>query len=141
VATFFSNSHDAGTGDSFTGGGQAGYQMQFGHFVVGVEGDFNRTSNSSSSQFSETQTFLQDESDDDKVNTPSQIFSELFSTTDFDSFRKAEAEWTASARARFGYAKGPLMLYVTGGVAFAEVNVFARDTARTNFYEIIPLIG
>lgn len=133
IATFSSSAHGPGSDDSFMGGGQAGYQMQFGHFVVGVEGDFNRAATNASTSFEETQSFIQASEGDG--NVPQGLFgADLHSTTDFESFRKAETNWTASARARLGYAKGPVMLYGTGGVAFAQVKVFAQDTARTNFF-------
>lgn len=136
--TFFSEGHNIGpaSDDSFMGGVQAGFQKQFGHFVVGVEGDFNRTATKSSNNFEDTVTFLQDCINCDGGDpSPDGIFqSELFSTTDFESVRQAEMNWNASARLRVGYAKGPLMLYATGGVAFAQLKVSAQDTARTNFF-------
>ncbi len=48
---------DAGSDDAFTGGGQLGFNYQFGqHFLIGLEGDFNRTSTSRSQTFLGTDT-------------------------------------------------------------------------------------
>jgi opacity protein-like surface antigen len=118
---------DAGSHDGFTGGGQLGYNRQFGHWVIGVEGDFNRTSNSTTQTFTGTQTssfFL---------NTDGVGGTEFVAVTDVTSIRRVETDWTASARARFGWASDHVLLYVTGGAAWTHLNVFANDTARTDF--------
>ena len=113
---------DVGSDDGFTGGGQLGFNYQFGqHFLVGLEGDFNRTQTSASQTFSGTDT----------------NFFDLvgFAVTDITAIRRVETDWSASARARFGWVNGHVLLYVTGGAAWTDINVFAHDTARTEFFE------
>jgi outer membrane immunogenic protein len=116
-----SNSFDGGSDGGFMGGGQLGFNKQFGHFVVGVEGDFERTATSRSLSFTGTQTNFADPFE--------------FAVTDITVIRKAETDWQASARARFGWANGHTLLYVTGGAAWAHLSVSADDTARTEFFE------
>ena len=111
---------DAGTDGGFTGGGQVGYNRQFGHFLIGLEGDFNRTDTSRWVRFTGTQTNFFGKGD--------------FAVTDVDINRRADTDWTASARARLGWVKDHVLLYATGGAAFTHVNVFQNDTARTEFF-------
>jgi outer membrane immunogenic protein len=112
------NSIDLGTSESLTGGGQVGYQYQWGHFVFGVEGDFNRTGNSRWASFDHSFAIPAFASDNGRERAD----------LNFDISRKVETDWEASARARLGYARGPILIYVTGGVAFADVNVTASDS-------------
>jgi outer membrane immunogenic protein len=116
-----SSSFDGGSDGGFMGGGQLGFNKQFGHFVVGVEGDFERTATSRTLSFTGTQTNFADPFD--------------MAVTDITVTRKAETDWQASARARLGWANGHTLLYVTGGAAWAHLNVRAEDTARTEFFE------
>ncbi len=113
--------------DGLIGGGQLGYNRQFGHFVVGIEGDFQRTSTHGGQTFSGTETF----SFFDNIDG---LFPGEFVVTDLTTERKAEMNWTASARGRLGYANGHVLFYVTGGVAFADVKVIAQNTAVSSFY-------
>jgi outer membrane immunogenic protein len=110
-----------GTELSWIGGGQVGGQYQFGHFVVGLEGDYERTSISAWKTFTSTRVI------------PQVPFSNEEADIRFIATRKAETDWTASARGRVGYAHGPLLIYATGGVAFADVTVWAIDTAMVTF--------
>jgi outer membrane immunogenic protein len=90
---------------SYTAGVFAGYRMQFGWAVVGVEGDFNfKSANSSSSLAVET----------------------CFESSDYCTFETKSGNikqtWDASIRGRFGWLVTPwTLLYVTGGVAFGEI--------------------
>ena len=110
-----------GTDLSWIGGGQVGGQYQFGHFVVGVEGDFEGTSTTSWRTFTERRVI------------PQVPFGNEEADIDFAATRKVKTDWTASARARLGYAHGPVLIYATGGVAFADVNVWAIDRAMVTF--------
>lgn len=123
-----------GSDDGFTGGGQVGFNKQWGHFVVGLEGDFNRTSTSASQTFAGTETNFFS-----FINTSQGPSGGLFAVTDVTSLRRAETDWTASARGRLGWANGHVLLYVTGGAAWAHINVFANDTARTEFFEFTEI--
>lgn len=93
--------------DSFIGGGQAGYNYQFGQWVAGVEGDLG------SMRFQGTFLYGGD--------TP------LASNSSYD----------ATLRARFGYAFDRSLVYVTGGafganfrstVSRPATGMFSTDT-------------
>lgn len=131
---FITNSFNAGSVDGFIGGGQLGFQKQFGHFVVGLEGDFDRTATSRSATF--TRATQQFDPLDGKVETSGAFSSgEAFEAdTTLTASRRTEVEWMASARARLGWAKGHVLLYATGGAAFAQVSMRATDTAITEFF-------
>ena len=116
---FHTPSIDGGSEDSLTGGGQAGYQHQFGHFVVGVEGDFNGLSSTKSTEFVSTGL----PTDVIKFTAFSNLYSE----------RTATQDWLASGRLKLGYARGPVMLYVTGGGAWSQVRTSATDLDVTDF--------
>ena len=110
---------------SILGGGQIGYQHQFGHFVVGIEGDFDRTSMRSIQTFRDSIPTLFEFTDG----------AAAFGSTDtnFTGRREAQTNWQGSVRGKFGYATGALLFYGTAGVAFAQVDVWAHDVASTFF--------
>jgi outer membrane immunogenic protein len=118
-----------GTELSWIGGGQVGAQHQFGHFVVGVEGDYERTSTSAWATFTSQRII------------PQVPFGNEEADIAFTATRKVETDWTASARVRLGYASGRVLIYATGGVAFADVNVWAIDTARVTFVGFSGALG
>ena len=131
IVFFHTPGIDGGSDDSIMGGGQAGYNFQFGHFVFGVEADFSGVATE------RTTTFTSDEETDF-------FFDSLSTSTNFTSLRTAETDWMASARARFGYAGGPgrrVLLYVTGGVALADVKVLLNDRAVTSFFVPAPVVA
>jgi outer membrane immunogenic protein len=80
-----------------TVGGHVGYNWQSQNFVYGVEADVTATDLSHSQQFLNFQV--------------AGDITEII----------AKVDWLASARARFGIAFSPAMVYVTGGVAFGQV--------------------
>lgn len=121
IISYSSPGVDAGSSDSVIGGGQIGYNYQFGHFVVGLEGDFSGMNTGRTSVFRDT----------------ADSFFFLGSTSAFTQLttqRDVETNWMGSGRGRLGYAQGPVLLYVTGGVAFAEVGVAEFDRAATRFF-------
>jgi len=85
----------------FTGGGQIGYNWQTSVWVLGVEADFN------SLRTSVTRT---------ASTTYSAAGSSGITFTDTIS-----ASYLATARGRLGYAMGNLLVYFTGGAAFANL--------------------
>jgi outer membrane immunogenic protein len=94
---------------SFTGGGQAGCNLQFDpHWVVGVEGDFN---------------YLHA-----KAN---QNFRIRFGGEDTVGSQDTTVRWLATLRGRFGYAWDRWFLYATGGLAFGDVQS-SVDATRTD---------
>lgn len=96
------------TTDGVVGGIHAGFNMQSGSFVYGVEADFEGSGVS---------------------GTVHQAVP--FTSTSFNS------RWQGSVRGRLGMAWGPTLAYVTGGVAFAElergyfVGLGATETSRS----------
>jgi len=72
-------------------GGYLGCQTQSGAFVYGVEGDFSGLS------------------------------GDISRNIDLVGVLSSKLDWLATVRGRAGYAVNNFMLYVTGGVAFAEV--------------------
>jgi opacity protein-like surface antigen len=123
---------ESGSDQSILGGGQIGYNRQFGHFVIGIEGDFQGTC-ASKSQLSIgfAETFMLGEEDP----VPGGLTVDRTAETTLTAERRAESDWTASLRARFGYAVGPLLFYGTAGVAFTDVEVTASETASTDFFQ------
>ena len=100
-----STTHDG----SIAGGGQIGYNWQLpSNWVLGVEGDFK-----GDAQGPAVTTLLQNP-------VPGQA-----NFIAGDSFR-ASTSWNGSVRARIGYPWGPVLPYITGGVAFADVTLTSR---------------
>jgi outer membrane immunogenic protein len=109
---------------SVMGGGQVGYDFQFGHWVVGVEGDYNRTSVNSAIEFRDT-----------GVSTLFSAGVPVTATTTLDVLRTAESTWNASARLRLGWAYNQFLFYATGGGVWSDLRVYSRDTAGTSFVD------
>jgi outer membrane immunogenic protein len=99
--------------DGVIGGLYAGYNWQFGHAVLGIEGDFSYLGGSGSSTQSLFSTF---------TGAPTLDGSKIQLT--------AKERWLASVRGRLGYASDRIMVYATGGVAFTE--------ERSNLNLIVP---
>jgi outer membrane immunogenic protein len=83
--------------DGFVGGGHAGYNLQTGNFVFGVEGDI---------EYADLQG--DDNGKGGDVNA-------------FDS------DFMASIRGRLGYALDRALVYATGGVAFLDLDGKDKD--------------
>ena len=120
-----------GSNQALLGGGQVGYNKQFGHWVIGVEGDYEGTSASG-----KTLSFGSAETTASGGGQPIPLgaFTDTAETT-LNAERKAETDWSASLRARFGYAVGPLLFYGTAGIAWTDVKVIASETASTDFFQ------
>jgi outer membrane immunogenic protein len=80
--------------NSFIGGGQIGYNWQFGSIVLGVEGDLSWRNGTEAATF-----------------TSGNIFG------DSAAF-ETEQNWVGTVRPRFGVAAHNWLIYGTGGVAF-----------------------
>lgn len=92
------------TNSSFTAGGQIGYRWQTStKWVLGVEGDFNWV------DLKNTQTL-----------TAPQIPAGNVTFVPGDSL-SVKTNWQSSIRGSVGYAWDRVLTYVTGGVAFANV--------------------
>ena len=98
----------AGTAGGFVGGAQAGYNYQFApQWVAGIEGDFDGASLKASGSVN----FL---------TLPGSV------ATSSESIN-----WLASLRGRIGYLWSPaIMIYGTGGAAWADVDYDASATVR-----------
>jgi outer membrane immunogenic protein len=111
------------TESSLIGGGQLGYNHQFGHFVVGVEGDFQGLSASNNTQFFNS-------------TVASVTEGGFFPTsTTLTSRRMIDTNWQASARLRLGYTAHRVLLYVTGGAVWLESTARTSDVATTDIFD------
>jgi outer membrane immunogenic protein len=93
-------------GSGFSGGGQLGCIFQSDSWVWGAEADIQYTGLDST----RSATSLGDTNGGPSTIVPGQI-TESFSS-----------RWLSTIRGRLGYAIGPVLLYGTGGVAFADVH-------------------
>ena len=112
----------SGSGTGFTGGVHAGYNIQAGALVLGGEVDFGAFN------YKATQS--------GSAHYPVAFFP--VSTVDtFTVNAEANADWLFTARARMGFLASPnLLLFVTGGLAVADVsvsNAFSDNNANGGF--------
>ncbi len=82
-----------------TGGGHAGFNLGFGNFVAGVEGDLNYDG------------------------------SETGFTTAGSARHNLDVDWNASLRGRIGVPVGPALLYATAGFAWTEKTLVSTSAA------------
>ena len=104
------------TNTSFVGGGQIGYNWQVNNFLLGVEGDASWTRVRAGSTFAVPDPFL---------------------TQTLNGTTTAQIDWTASLRARVGVTFDRVLLYATGGAAFAGGKVNSSFTLTTPIAGII----
>ena len=96
-------------GSGFTGGAQAGYNLQLGRWVTGVEADFN------GSTLSETGSA--------KFGFIPFVTTRLAAPWDAHTETIGKnLDWFSTVRGRFGYAWGRFLIYATGGLAVADVS-------------------
>ncbi len=100
------------------GGGQVGYNHQFGHFVLGVEADIDAAGIQETTLVS---PIIQNN------NTP---FPGTPPGNDVTVHQNTDA--ISTVRPRFGFAFGHFLLYGTGGLAIAHVGY----TANTDFHPV-----
>lgn len=84
--------------DGFLGGAQFGYNFQSGPFVFGVEGDIAWSDISGSEEWHKT------------------------NHGNWDWRLESDINWLATLRGRAGITNGPALFYLTGGLAFADVD-------------------
>ena len=103
----------AGSGTShpngFTGGGQAGYNLQSGSFVYGVEVDFGALNLNAS-------------------RSGSGAWPVPGPPTPFTTGSSISTDWLFTARGRLGWTISHVMIYATGGLAVTDLHV-------ANFYQ------
>jgi hypothetical protein len=131
IATFDFPAHNDQTSNKPIGGGQTGFNFQFGHFVVGGEGGF-------SGNTSETQS----KSEGFQMNTIfigekglSQPLSGQFTTeTSITSERNVETDWNGFIGGHVGFAFWRFLIYGSGGAAFTDEKLTAIEKATTDFF-------
>src|SRR5439155_5032542 len=98
------------------GGGQLGLNLQFGHFVLGADSDFQGASHDETVRFDAP-------TPNTAIGNPSVV-----------QFRRdISTAWLASVRGRLGLAWNRLLIYATGGVAFADLTLETRDMYAPTF--------
>jgi opacity protein-like surface antigen len=124
------------------GGGQIGYNWQFAPlWVLGFEADIQGAaitsdgagnSGTSTESFAGTSTFSKSVTHQPSAEKLVATFTNpAISASGFDSVT-ANLNWLGTVRARLGYLVTPnLLLYATGGLAYAGVS--ASDSPTTNF--------
>ena len=110
------------------GGMQTGFNLQFGHFVVGAEGSFVGNMTEASRHFSafqENEIFL--------------VTEQQFVTADtlFHSLRMVETRWNGFIGGRLGFCWNRFLFYGTGGVAFTDAQITSLQSADTAFFGFI----
>jgi outer membrane immunogenic protein len=102
LANVFPGSNFGGGQSGVIGGGQAGYNWQWGSWVFGAETDFDGTSLSRSRS----------------VIGPTFV-EPIFGAPDFFTANgSVKLDWLGSTRGRVGFAWDRLLIYGTGGVAY-----------------------
>jgi len=97
----------SGSSDGITGGAQIGYNWQWNSFVFGAEGDFKGDSLARSTTLGTTSL----------LGVPGGTGGVVG-----DNFR-ARQNWDASIRGRLGFAWDRWLPYVTGGIAFSDIDL------------------
>jgi len=112
--------------NGFLGGGQVGYDYQFGaRFVVGIEGDIQGASAHGHGAFTglASTTFF-DEASCNPASPEGKICTDVVGSS---VQNQKSIDWLGTVRGRFGYLVTPtLLVYGTGGLAYGGV------TARTS---------
>ena len=109
------------TDTSAIGGGQIGYNQQFGHFVIGAEGGFSGLNPMQWTRFHGSQ------SGDTGIDS-------ITFDTSFRSKRSVETYWDGYIGAQFGVAYGRFLFYGNGGAAFTGVQIDSFERASTDFF-------
>jgi outer membrane immunogenic protein len=102
---------------AFIGGGQIGYNWQVQNWVFGVEGDWSGTD-------------LGKDVSAPWIQNPTNV-----TLTDSLTTLGGSINWLASARGRAGFLAGPqLLIYATGGAAWADIDYNASAIRTSNGY-------
>jgi len=123
-ATFHTPGHHE-TDTETIGGGQTGFNFQFGHFVVGAEGSFignGSTAGGKFHAFQENELFL--------ITEGQNVTAE----TDFGLRRMVETTWNGFVGGHVGFCWNRLFFYATGGVAFTDAHFSSWEKADTSFF-------
>jgi outer membrane immunogenic protein len=102
----FTGAFSRGDSDGFLAGVHAGYNFQFGQFVVGLEGD--------------VEGVFADDDDDDPFRGV--VLLDRNGQPIVYRFGAHGLDWAGSIRARAGFAFDRMLIYATGGWAFGGVS-------------------
>lgn len=104
----------------FTGGILAGYNWQYGNFVIGGEADINYLG------FDETAT-----------HNVTDVMSQVMAPENTSAKDTVEytADWFGTVRARLGYAVDNILIYGTGGVAYGQMKARQKLDAYNDLGE------
>jgi opacity protein-like surface antigen len=125
LTTFHVPGHSE-TDGAMIGGGQTGFELQFGHFVFGAEGGFSGNgseAHGSSSEFQTNELFLFTE----QQNTTAE--------TEFTSKSRVTTNWNGYFGGKLGFCWNGFLFYGTGGVAFTDVHLESSQTANSSFFQ------
>ncbi|HEX4639377.1 MAG TPA: hypothetical protein VH170_07815 [Chthoniobacterales bacterium] len=111
-----------------TGGGQTGFNFQFGHFVAGLEGSFQGNGSSANSRHNEFQ-------ENNVLLITQERFA--FAETKFVNERMVETTWNGSAGGKFGFCWNRILFFVAGGAAFTDLHFSSMDKADTSFFGFV----
>jgi len=98
-----------------SGGLQAGYNQQFGSFVVGIEGDIQGAGIADTGS---------------ATRSPIEFFPELRATIR----SRSRTSWYGTVRPRIGFAFDNILVYATGGVAFGGVKDSFTYSDTENYF-------
>jgi outer membrane immunogenic protein len=110
IALLVANQPTRRRADGFTGGGQIGYNWQTDNWVFGWEADFNYIDLKHNFNFA---------SGIPAASTTVGLTGEF------------SADWFATLRARVGWASGPWLAYVTGGLAVSRLTLVEAVNVTT----------
>jgi outer membrane immunogenic protein len=111
---FDSGSATTGLDNRWFGGVHAGYNVQRGIWIYGIEADVNFGSSSSSTAY---------------VSTAATKDPEEPPLTFGDAWASSKLEWYSTVRGKIGVANDRWMYYVTGGLAFGDISTSGGVTA------------
>jgi outer membrane immunogenic protein len=123
---FLPNGNTVGSQGGVVGGAQAGYNFQFGQFVIGAETDFQGTSLSGGGN-----------------NTPLTLFPAFYNNATNNNYltpigaitgANISLPWFGTVRGRAGYLVTPtFLIYGTAGFAYGDVQAWSYSNTRTGW--------
>ncbi len=109
--------------DGPLGGVHVGYNVQRSHLVFGIEGDYSRTTSDIGAEASLS------------YQNRGYWTDNLYGTFDASAKFKIDMDYLASVRGRIGYANDNYLLYLTGGVAWTQLEAsLALSASGTGLY-------
>jgi opacity protein-like surface antigen len=132
-ATFDTPGHHK-TDTETIGGGQTGFRLQFGHFVIGAEGSFIGNGSTQDGRFNDFQ--MHQLFFDGGMGQELQVaVGGVTAETVFQSRQMVETTWNGFVGGNIGFAWNRFLIYGEGGAAFTDVHFENTDKADTSFFE------